>query len=642
VGIPESRTELVPEKEEEPEGLGPVVERWYLAGGRKVERAAAIASGVRKLLDDSSVQVRANESGTRRPGPRDVAVLCRTNEECLEVAEALHAIGISSVVERKGLLATPEAELLLAGLRLWIDGRDALAKAILLRLATYSGEEDVWLEAALRKPYAKGFAAADFLETIDLRRAAAPAAGLLQSLDGVTEAVGARDLAVSWGESEQRLANLDALRALAVSYLSESASRDAVGTIGGFLAWLETVEAAGQDARAEGGADAVFVGTFHGAKGLEWPITVLRDHEWEPPATALGIHVAEEYEGFDFDDPLAGRWIRFWPNPFYPTRKTFLQENLAGHPLTEALERRERREALRLIYVGWTRARDRLILASKSSRRLEKIFARVASDEGPLVLEPDDDEAVWAGRKVVLGRRELSAAPPQELENRGGEAYEVSGPIEHPPAFLSPSSLEAAGTAGEPEQIGERLALAGSPDMNTLGEVFHRFFAADRPELSDDERRSLALGLLERWCLEQSLEAGALLQAGGALRAWAERQWPGAAWRREWPLARRLENGTVLRGFADLVLELDEGFVLIDHKTFPGGREQAKERAAEYAGQLGAYVDAISAATGKDPIGSFIHLPVSGVVVEVRGPLDEPEGPTQPTQLSLFSTKARS
>jgi hypothetical protein len=147
------------------------------------------------------------------------------------------------------------------------------------------------------------------------------------------------------------------------------------------------------------------------------------------------------------------------------------------------------------------------------------------------------------------------------------------------------------------------------------------------------------VGLLERWGLEESLEAGALLEAGGALRAWTEKKWPGGTWHREWPLARRLENGTVMRGFADLVLELDEGFVVIDHKTFFGGREQAKERAAEYAGQLGAYGDAISAATGKDPIGSFIHLPVSGVIVEVQGRLDEP---VSPSQLSLFSTATRS
>jgi hypothetical protein len=43
----------------------------------------------------------------------------------------------------------------------------------------------------------------------------------------------------------------------------------------------------------------------------------------------------------------------------------------------------------------------------------------------------------------------------------------------------------------------------------------------------------------------------------------------------------------------------------------------ARQRAAGYAGQLAAYAAAIAAATGKRHLGSFIHLAISGLVVEV-------------------------
>ena len=95
---------------------------------------------------------------------------------------------------------------------------------------------------------------------------------------------------------------------------------------------------------------------------------------------------------------------------------------------------------------------------------------------------------------------------------------------------------------------------------------------------------------------------------------------------REWPVLRRLPEGTVLRCVADLVLDTEEGLVLFDHKSFPGNREQAAERAAEYAGQLAAYGNALTQATGKPIVDAFIHLPVSGLVVPVSLGLDAHEG----------------
>jgi ATP-dependent exoDNAse (exonuclease V) beta subunit len=82
----------------------------------------------------------------------------------------------------------------------------------------------------------------------------------------------------------------------------------------------------------------------------------------------------------------------------------------------------------------------------------------------------------------------------------------------------------------------------------------------------------------------------------------------------------RLREGTILRGVADLVLEVATGLVLLDHKGFPGSREQATARAGEYAGQLAAYANALTAATGKPVAAAYIHLPVSGLVCVVDLP----------------------
>src|SRR5262249_5166212 len=80
------------------------------------------------------------------------------------------------------------------------------------------------------------------------------------------------------------------------------------------------------------------------------------------------------------------------------------------------------------------------------------------------------------------------------------------------------------------ERHGERIVLAGSPDMQLLGEAIHGFLAADRPEIGDDERRAIAAGLLRRWGVASALRPDDLLRASDRLRAWVEGRLPGAVW----------------------------------------------------------------------------------------------------------------
>jgi ATP-dependent exoDNAse (exonuclease V) beta subunit len=75
-----------------------------------------------------------------------------------------------------------------------------------------------------------------------------------------------------------------------------------------------------------------------------------------------------------------------------------------------------------------------------------------------------------------------------------------------------------------------------------------------------------------------------------------------------------------MQGFIDMLIELDSGYVIIDHKTFPGA--DAEERAREYAPQLDAYRRAVEAASmeagsGKKVLAALIHMPVIGKVYEV-------------------------
>jgi ATP-dependent helicase/nuclease subunit A len=734
-GIPASRVTLTPEPDVEPAGLGPIVERWRWDADNQAQDRAALAIAVRDFLADPEARVRDRESAApRRVRAGDVAVLCHTNATCAALARELAGLGVRAVLPRTKLLATAEAQLLLAGLRLFVDPRDTLAAVQLARLVTFPADGDAWLDAVLARddevdgtadrrgdlarapaasassrprrdggqlalpfvasgtpragapapsgassggvsglgrpgqrvsddprPRAPRFADLELVQRIAAARAAMPYAGALTAFDAVARALDLRERCLEWGDAATRLANLDALRAHAAVYADICAAEGAGCTPAGLVAAFIELAADELDTQAIlRDEDAVVISTWHSAKGLEWPVTVLFDGDFHDRTSALGIEVVSDRAAFDLADPLAGRWLRFWPVPYHPQQKKApFHQRLQETQVTAAIEEREARQALRLLYVGWTRARDRLVLAARKGRLLVGALDHLRDDAGPLLADPPvskepapttvaaSDEAsgrpsvedltvAWGGASVCVRVRESTlstslSAPTVEA----GVGYDAAGPRAHAAATVIASSAEDGspdvaalaegplagagdGRQGGPaEQIGERLVLTGNPDMAHLGEALHRFFAADRPDFTTETRREIARGLLERWQVGFALEPDAVLRAADAFHSWVERRWPGAQWHREWPLLHRLAGGTVVRGTSDLVLAHDGAHVVIDHKSFPGSALQAVERAVGFSGQLRAYAAAVAAATGTSVSGCFIHLPVSGIVVPV-------------------------
>jgi ATP-dependent helicase/nuclease subunit A len=640
-GVPASRVRLAAATtEEEGAGLGPVVERWRLPAKNLSEDAAYLAAAVRDLIIDPEVRVRDRATGGVRPlRPGDVAVLCYQNSTCGNLARELSKLGVRAVLARTGLMATPEALLVLAGLRLFVDAQDTLAAAELARLVAYPAAGDEWLTDLMTRPAREAFAELDVVRRVAAARTAEPHAGALAALDAVLEAVEARERCLEWGESAFRLANLDMLRAHAVTYANLCASDGRGCTPAGLVAALVELADAGADARAVvTHEDAVHVSTWHSAKGLEWPITVLFDLDHDPYFTALGVQVVADRAGFDLVDPLAERWIRYWPTPYHPMqRKTPFHQRLLDAPETAMVREREERQARRLLYVGWTRARDRVVLAARPAGLAKGMVTLLKQDDGtPLIVDPASGtegpttEVVWCDRPTTVRLREGAMLDPVPRDATPGEGYYARGPGAHPPAVVVPSSLVpsdglrddggevdvvAAGVGLVIERYGERLVLRGDPEMQLVGEAIHGFLAADRPGLDADERRGIAIGLLARWGVAAALQPEDLLRASDRLRTWVDERFPNALWHREWPLLHRQPNGTIIRGTADLVLEHAEGFTVIDHKSFPGSAEQAAARAAAFSGQLSAYAAAVATATARPVTGCFVHLPVLAAMV---------------------------
>lgn len=614
---------LRPHREGAPGG----VERWVIAA-RNAERAqAALAAGIGGLRDRG------------RP-LREIAVLCRTNDQAAQVGSACRAAGIPAILALPGLLATREGALALAGLRLVADRSDSLAAATVLHLLDDPGAETpAWLAERLRavgEQEARGDDAAGPppapwagdprlapLEAIDHRQLPPTMA-----VQRVLEALRAGEAARRWGSAAERLANLDALLGLAAEYEAEAATLGSAATLAGLVAFLEARAEAEQDlTRPPYGIEAVTVLTYHAAKGLEWPVVILTgldfDREpdmWQPRVE--GGSAARE-------DPLAGREIRYWPWPFgQVSRGTNLDDLALGSVEGEAAVERAEAEALRLLYVGCTRAEDVLVLAHREGQsawleRLEGVDRLLPTEgaEGERRLED-------LGTSYILRRLDGEAAGPARAP-AGRERW-----LEAPPG--PPAPRDALPRYWSPSQAEEQVAaesvtvalLPGEPvfprlreeQEPALGNAVHAYLTAlpSLAGLGPAARGDVAARCLAGHGVEGLLTASQLVAMGQRLEEWVEATYPGAAWQTEVPVSAPRRAGGQWSGSVDLLLRLPRGVaVVVDHKSSPIPRAQLAPRAAAYAGQLAAYREAL-AAQPLQVAATWIHFPLAGGMARIE------------------------
>ena len=258
-----------------------------------------------------------------------------------------------------------------------------------------------------------------------------------QYIDRVVEVLGVRDRCLSWGNARRRLDNLDALRAHATTFTEQADGQTSGSTSAGLITWLEKLGNNELDKQAVlPGEDAVTVSTWHGAKGCEWPITILGELERNRDRTTLDVAVVSDHEDIDMSNPLANRWIRYWPNPYSArTRRTPFHDRLAERSAEKAVKERGFRERLRLLYVIWTRARDRLILVTRTGIKLDAGTLGLLRDENgkALLSDLEEEKLHWLGHDLDVQVRDLKPAETLEQEREPGAWYERPPEIpEHP------------------------------------------------------------------------------------------------------------------------------------------------------------------------------------------------------------------
>ena len=610
------------------------IEVWGIAGDTVAVAMTVLAEKIRSVLDDAAAHpVEDKELGTMRAiRGSDIAVLCRTNAHCEDVADELAVSGVRVSIARPGLLETPEAVLAMAALRYLVDPGDTLAIAEIAHLYDDAKDQPSWFAHSLSEDGIGSLASElPVFAALDDRRAELAALTPSEALEVAITASGILDRIGAWHNALDRIGNLDALRAFAVQYVDEARTVRSAATAAGLVAWLGDSAGLDNELPPTTDPDAVNVSSYHRAKGLEWPMVVLFDLDRIRRAPSAFEFNVESGGDFDVWRPLKDRWVRFWPWPYgRQTKNVHIDASASATDEHRRAEQRERAETVRLLYVGITRARDYLVLAprdfGKKGLRLSWLDLLVDKDKQPILAfsRTGADLAVTAGGTTVPVRFSETRAVDRELRveepDTAWRMPEAQEKPERPPYRIAPSALEPSGAASAEVvsriELGARIPIAGSPDMTALGEAVHAFLAFDRPGQDPDERRDRAAATLERWGTG-GLRPEHLVEMSDRLFAHIETEFPGMTICAEVPVFGR-RYGQRLAGRIDLLLTNGARAVVIDHKSYPGAFDTWEAMALGYAAQLALYASVVRGAAGSAEVETWVHMPVVGQLIQVR------------------------
>ena len=594
----------------------------------------SLVKAIGELLANPPLIVPKGESTERRLRAGDIAVLCRTNTGCGDLAAELTRQGIPAAIARKGLLATAEATLLLAALKFMLDGNDNLSIAEILLFGGRRSLPDIIDDRlehlALRPEEAWGKGEA-LLEKLESLRAETAEHSTSEMINLVLERTDLRRIAVAWGEGEQRLANIDELRRLAVEYEDNCHRQHRAASLGGYLLYLDQLLRSGQDMQgASERPDAVNVLTYHRSKGLEWPAVICFNLDQGLRSDVWGRAVVPDdpEAPVDLSRPLADRWIRYWVNPYgRQSRGIDWLDALADSPEQEAARAAALAEEARLLYVGTTRARDYLILPTGSrdgAAWVDRVFARGGHETTVLAPETVETPFTWKDHDIDKTYRswtEPQSQPAGEMAHRPIRFIEPERPgrASHPTRTVVDDWLlgyygeSATGgiytycTVPEPEP---------ATDARLLGRCLAAFLAGDPGTATDAAyRRELAAGLLADWQPGGEVVPELFTDLADAFRDFLEQNWPAARHRLHVRVRGRVD-GREGEGEISRLLVLGDGsrVVFLD---VPGGSKQLASSIGLRAAEVRWLTELLGKQNDKPVAAVFLHVPLLGQLIEI-------------------------
>ncbi len=624
-----------------------------------------IAESLKVFLERQHFILPKGEKDCRAARAGDVAILCRTNDQCKTVADALHRVGLKAAMARTGLLETAEAKLVFAVLRYILNKHDSLSIAEILLLAEKQDLSEIiehrldFLERIGEGNYDWTWAVEnDFIYKINILRKEIIELSSNEILNLVLEELDLRRIIATWGNSAQRLENIDVIRKFSLKYEETCHRLHTAASLGGFLLWLSNLQDREEDKQSSGeGADAVNVLTYHRSKGLEYAVLVLGNLENNLRDQVFGISIQpitvtangvrqEGGNAINLDDILGNRWLRFWVNPYADLFKnTELEERInASNAKAEATLAALSEEA-RILYVGITRARDYLIFPTSQTptRWLNRTWHK-GKEDFPTLEIGNDTPFEWAGKYLVKEFEEFSYEKDfayaeaaiekiEYIEERDGKKTFLPYKIDIEKEFIAFENKAASTGEALQEGYAPPLILKEDAQPQRVAKAFNSYLTA-APETG---RLAMAKSIVERYDVSEMIDYQAFVKNGDAFFEFLNKKFDIKNMLHRYPI-RADFDGRLVESEVDFFIEISKNndekstnviakneAILILNNDFSGDYKKIKSEASRCAIKMCWLKKAVIKMYQPDniplvvpiKIETYVHFLMQGVLVKL-------------------------
>ena len=616
----------------------PAIVHWECGESNKDNAAEALAIKVKEMLDSKMLVHRDKQDEPAvQIEPMDVAILSRTNSDIKGIVKALRKYGVPVSEPEDAIMQRIEVQLVVTLLQYMQNPSNKHIIADIMRMMCGDSTEEILKD---RIEYVTSHQKDD--EDWDFWKQEDATIGELlkkterfkhlsipEMVRGLIYECNILALASKWGDENIRQQNLSTLQHLADDYDGMCLQMGLGTSISGFIYYLNSVE---PDKEKDNHSNTVKVFTYHGSKGLEWPVVIL--HGLDKDSLEVNDFIRKSImrvremvlsDKSTMEEPFAKEYyLHFYPfilkgiqNNIPPT----LRDKIVDLDIYKTLNLRAKGEERRLLYVGMTRAKDYLYSFGYKGKYTWLENAGV---------QDVNSDNIW-GKEQFKPLCEEAKKPDNDDTQEDSRVYEmIKKPDSHTSfekRYLSPSKIESFdgyfSHFSWKEQGTEMDHKGWGNDFATIGSCIHDIFAVYRPG-HQTENHTAAVNIVGGYGLAEILAGriDALLRSADWLYSCLQEHFPqteqdGVC--TEYPFQMTLPSGQTLRGEMDLLWfysdEKGKHCVLVDYKTFPG--VNLHEHTKGHYAQLSAYAAALRHA-GIHVDHALIYYPVHAVIHELK------------------------
>lgn len=671
------------------------VHHWHFKekGNEPKEFYLNLARRIKDMVESKAYQIVPKDSDTARPVEyKDIALLVEKHTDARAVAHEMMCAGVPVFVPEQDIWDRAEVQLLMSLMRLCElqdTGREHTQAyshelASLLHLWENKSTVEVlqdrldYCKNAKKDPDGKlqnddWARTGSVLNDIMIAMKEVKAMSFSARLANLILLLSVNDRVALWGEAEVRQNNLVMLQRAANTFCQRCARLELMPSTALFTTYLKETKLEGSKSSS---SNTVKVITYHGSKGLEWPVVMLlsldsdKTNDKEVKRSFFGLK--EQILQQNSTTNIPKYQVLAFPNVCGESKPEQVIDALKNLPNSrfEQVREENKKDATRLLYVGMTRAREYLFTTSYGKELKMNWFNSIGitgqnTDLWGVGIAVNIDEynsIVYPKPSTPPRKHDPQTAKDEETrqkyQNEWDTYYEelekhnqseqdeanrhiiplgkcqlrnipVLAADTALPKYITPSKKEKVGNVhpGTPIDVENgKVSITLNVDKMGLkaniGTCIHNIFAAYNPQSPTDSSVKMAQTVIHQHGFDELIDAASVIASIAGLYHHLETLYPGGKAMHEVPFTHSKDEGTVVTGEMDLLWVKGNDVVLIDFKNVhvDDVSEVTDPTSDHYVGkylsQLNHYTNALTAG-GYSVLASYIYYPTLGKLIEL-------------------------